>query len=115
MKILILEDDERVLEALELLIEEIEPEIEVICTHNIKEAVVLTLSRKPDLILTDYRLAGEETGLMLIDFLKSVKNKTPIVLMSGFFEEDFKAPESVTLLNKPFSFDELEKLINSHC
>jgi DNA-binding response OmpR family regulator len=66
-----------------------------------------------DAVITDWRL-GEESGRAIVQAAKSHAS-TPVVVVSGFVSEAFRAaePSADLYLEKPVDPDELLKIINA--
>lgn len=66
-----------------------------------------------DAVVTDWRL-GEESGRAIVQAAKSHAS-TPVVVVSGFVSEAFRAAEPAAdlYLEKPVNPDELLKIINA--
>jgi CheY-like chemotaxis protein len=58
---------------------------EVISTSSFQDAMRLTATRRPDLIICDHSL-GKESGGALADCLKQLLPETPILLITGVME-----------------------------
>ncbi len=52
--------------------------------HDITSALELCDRVKPDLIISDYRLPGGETGAALASQLRDAKFSNPIIILTGF-------------------------------
>jgi CheY-like chemotaxis protein len=70
---------------------------------------------KADLVLTDLKMPGMD-GLALIAALRKKAPALPVVLMTGHDDEERMAksqPEPPPLFKKPFSIDDLNRLVHS--
>jgi CheY-like chemotaxis protein len=66
-----------------------------------------------DLVLMDLTMPGMD-GIATLERLRQRSAELPVVLMSGYTEEDVRsrlADERTTYLSKPFSFDQLQQAI----
>lgn len=108
IRILLIEDNETVCEAVSVLLES--EGFSVIVAHDAKSGFEKTLSLKPELLLVDLRLPGM-SGTELCKQLRTVQISTPIIVLSGIQDE----VDKVLLLEvgaddyvvKPFSPREL--------
>lgn len=114
MKILILDDDPNVLEALRLSLSQYEHD--VVCVNNAEDAVSLVAKETYDFILVDYRMP-EKDGVW---FMQNVKMppETKALLMTAYLNRDvinkmFAIGVSGYLL-KPFDEEELLRHLDFH-
>jgi putative nucleotidyltransferase with HDIG domain len=111
-RILIVEDDPRFREAINVILSTSGFEVKVVQTA--KEACNIAVLESFDLIISDIRMPGM-TGIELLHTLKN-KIKTPIALMTGFAEisETKEAYEigATDFLKKPFGKKDLLNLID---
>ena len=89
----------------------------VITANTLEEGFKVLSTNKVDILLTDYEMPIHNGHHVLSTVLAMYPNITPIVL-SGYFTPDnmYKLKESfngITLVEKPFNSDVLEKLINT--
>lgn len=113
-KILVVDDDSSILEALKIGIESEGHDVLAISEGD--EAYSSASEYKPDLILMDLLLSGRD-GQDIIKELRSKKEtkNIPIVMLSAHPSADKSAIKSGAdaFLAKPFEFEELIKTINS--
>jgi len=113
--ILIIEDDLSVMDGMSILLET--HGFAISKAHNTQEALELTDSLKPDLILADYRLPGKLDGLKLIDLIrKNHKTIIPAILITGETSPDKlkdAASADVLVMHKPVKSIDLENAINT--
>jgi len=112
-KILVVDDDESILDALELLLSESDYSVFVASDEtSLKEA----LSKKPDLILLDIWMSGLDGS----EVCKKLKNQTstkniPIIFFSA--NKDIKTiaqrAGADAYISKPFQMNDLLKLIST--
>ena len=58
--------------------------LHITAAANIQSALSSAQTRKPDVVITDYRLAGSETGIQLIEQLQASINKAlPAIILTG--------------------------------
>ena len=112
--ILIIDDSESIRHVLKEVIEE--------CDHNAilakdgKEGVSLYQKSKPDLVLLDLsmpEMCGCETSKKIHDYDPNAK----VLLMTGMGDEKCehgKEIQNIGLLKKPFTIDEIEKIISQY-
>jgi len=116
-RLLIVDDDTNVLEAMEGMLEDID--CEVYTATNISEAleIITELTNLPDILLVDYQLQKGETGVSAIEEICTLANKEiPAVIITGdtALENLRRADNSaMRVLNKPVSPDNLFKTVNS--
>ena len=115
--IVIIDDDDEIRSALELLLTEWGCKVqELISVNDVKQK--LSPAEKPDMILADYRLLNHETGVDVIHAIYSYysDNKIPAVIITGDTAPDRikEAKQSgFQLLHKPVSGGKLRALLNS--
>lgn len=109
MKVLICEDEEMLLRALEFRLQK--DGNQIITAADGKVAIEKIESENPDIIITDIMLPLE-TGLEIISFVRNkLKRDTPIIVLSAIGTENFIL-EAFRLgaddyITKPFSPNEL--------
>lgn len=107
-KVLIVDDDNAILEAMQLALEEESYEVNTVSDGD--RAYEVSKSFKPDIILLDYLLSGN-SGTEIIEVLKkdnSLKD-IPIILLSAHPTAVHIAKESgaTDFLAKPFNVEDL--------
>ncbi len=101
----LIDDEEPILRAMEELFDSWR--IELITARNVEEAVdwLSSLGRKPDLLITDYRLPGDANGIEIVNYLRLCFGpQLPALILTGD-----TAPETLqriseagmTVLHKP--------------
>lgn len=108
MKILVAEDEELLLMAIEAKLRK--DGFEVVCAADGLQALKILESYVPDIIITDI-LMPNTSGLELISIVKSKFSKVPIIVLSGLGQED-TVMEAFQLgaddfITKPFNHVEL--------
>jgi signal transduction histidine kinase/ActR/RegA family two-component response regulator len=99
---LVLDDEEAVRKGMETLLQAYGCEVR--CAGSIAEAVAQCRSLRPDILLVDLRLRGEEDGIRAIERLRSMDPGVPAILVSGDTAPDRikEAHErGIALLHKP--------------
>lgn len=86
MKILVVDDEPDILEAIEL--SWLDEDVELLLANSGRAALAL-LDGAPDVVLTDYRMPGM-SGLELIAAIHERSPGLPAVLMSAFPDEDLQ-------------------------
>jgi len=114
MKILIVDDNELLAWIIEKMLEDEGYEVKV--ARNGRDGYTTYLLFKPDLIITDIQMP-DENGLELIEHIRTHDPMIKTIYMSadlsrywGPLEEETKR-YPVSLLEKPFSRDELMKVL----
>ncbi len=89
---------------------------EVSSTKNASEAYIKYIQNKPDLIITDIKLANE-TGIDLIKKIRESDSKTRIIITSAFTDLDYllQATELhlIKYIVKPITNDKLMEALES--
>ena len=109
---LVLDDEVAVLLAMKTLLESQGCRVTLACTTD--EAVYKASMDTPDVVLADFRLRGEESGIKAIRKLRQQHPDLPALLVSGDTAEDRlkEAHEAgLRLLHKPVSVDVLLQAI----
>jgi DNA-binding response OmpR family regulator len=122
-KILVVDDDHNITLALWRRFKAVG--IEVIRSHHGKEGMVLAMSERPDVIITDYKMPGisGERFLMNLKYNDLTKH-IPVIMVTGVTfggKEDFALKRqvlgpggAVSFLNKPLDFDALLNELRRH-
>ena len=122
-KILVVDDDPNITRALWRRFRSVG--IEVIRSHHGKEGMVLAMSERPDVIITDYKMPGisGERFLMNLKYNDLTKH-IPVIMITGVTfggKEDFALKRqvlgpggAVSFLNKPLDFDALLNELRRH-
>jgi len=114
MKILILDDDPNVLEALRVTLSMHEHEVD--CVDNAEDAVELTAKNTYDFVLVDYKMPDKD-GVWFMENAK-LPSETKALLMTAYLNRDvinkmFSVGVSGYLL-KPFDEEELLRHLEFH-
>ena len=117
-KILIIEDDERLLETLCLSVTGLSDlNIETIQAVDGKEGLKMCETHQFDAVITDYSMPEMDGMQFIKEFRSKSKNKSiPIIFTSGFFYQlDFKKNmnmfENVIFIDKPFEFSKVNSFL----
>ncbi|WP_284244932.1 ATP-binding response regulator [Thalassotalea insulae] len=113
VRILLIDDDLNNLFALRLLLEE--QQCHVICAQDDKQALDSLEQQRPDIILCDYRLMDDKTGIEVIAQLRqALAEPVKAIILTGDTDpsivEQINA-QQLPLLNKPVDLATLEQLI----
>ena len=112
IRILLIEDDEAVREALEMFLTV--DAFQVMAVETIKQAIASIALERPDVIVSDYHLLGTETGVQAIEQVRGLLGASfPAILLSGdtssvIGEENLLGCE---LLSKPVDPEQLSLVI----
>ena len=110
LRVLSIDDDERIVEASGLLIERFGHE--AIGAHDV--AAALAAAEGIDAALVDYQLGGAENGLDLIDRLRARHPRLPVLLVTAESTPDLRtraAAMGVDILSKPASPSAIEDFL----
>ncbi len=112
-RVLIVEDEPDALELMQWWTEEQGWEVQI--ARSGRAAVEMGKSFKPDLLITDYFLQDDVSGLDVIEQLRSQGSDARCVLVTGLMgsalAEDVRRLEGVPILTKPFDFKRLGELL----
>ena len=114
IRILIADDEERLLRVLRLGLKPLGYEI---TTVNSAEEAIQQLCQKPfDIVLTDIRM-GDMSGVELVYEMERLQINTPVIVMTAYADVN-TAVKSLKhgardYIQKPFTVDELDKLIRN--
>jgi len=107
-QILIAEDDPTLAQDLKYKLENLDYEVAGM-THSAEQAIVLTESLRPDLVLMDIQLAGEMDGIQAAEQIRTLR--VPIVYVSGYCDgpvlERAQRTEPYGYILKPYRTDDL--------
>ena len=85
--------------------------------HDITSAIELCDRTKPDLIISDYRLPGGETGTALASQLRDAKFTNPIIILTGFLAPQVRREagelDNVDAISKDESITSIIQLVRS--
>jgi signal transduction histidine kinase len=115
-KILVVDDEEDIREALKEYLEELGYEVTV--AENGKTAYEALLAKDYDLVLMDMFMPEMNGAEVLLKLKEAGKKPTNVILMTGYAGEDTTTIEALKqegiikrVLRKPFSFKDLEDII----
>ncbi|MDF2180343.1 hybrid sensor histidine kinase/response regulator [Aliiglaciecola sp. CAU 1673] len=113
VRVLIIDDDPNSLAALRLVLEG--QQCHVICAQNDEQALSSLEQQRPDIILCDYRLMDDKTGVELIAQLRQALDEpVKAIILTGDTDPEIIQQihaQQLPLLNKPVDLDALEQLI----
>lgn len=110
-KILLVDDEQSVREAIKMLLQI--DDYEVVEAENGERALALFREQPFNIVLTDFRMGhGKMSGGDLALAIKKIDPAMPLILITGYHDE---VPPGAfdSILYKPFSLDQLRKIITS--
>ena len=113
---LVVDDEREVGMGMKVLLEEIG--CRVLLADSTMQAISVAKAERPDVILADFRLRGEDNGILTIRSVRSLHADCPALLISGdTAPERLREAEQtgIKLLHKPVLVDELEQAISEVC
>lgn len=116
LRLLVVDDEMEVGLGMQALLETFGATVDV--ADSTASALELGLANRPDILLADFRLRGEDNGLETIRNLRAVYPKLPAILISGDTAPDRlrEANEAgIKLLHKPVAAPALEDAIAEAC
>ena len=112
LKILIVDDQKELSEAIEAVLQAELSDIETFVANDGKVAWGVFQEKKPDLVITDYKMPGWN-GTDLAKEIREQNTKVPIVLITEF-ADNFNMELFTDLLFKPFKVAELVRITKQH-
>lgn len=118
-KVLIVDDEPTIAEGIRFMIERGFPEGEVVdIAYDGAEGYEAAIGKRPDIILTDIRMAGID-GLEMIDMLKQAGYNGKFIILSGYADFEY-AQRGIRLgiesyITKPIDERELYKTLTEVC
>ena len=110
--VLLVEDDEGLRQKFKLLLSTYV--CEIFEASNGQEALELFLEKKPNFIITDFKLPILD-GLELTSFIRKTNKHIPIVVISAYTEKEslleFASLNLVKYMTKPIDFDQLYSIL----
>ncbi|MDH5518264.1 MAG: response regulator [Gammaproteobacteria bacterium] len=88
LKVLIVDDDEDIAESLAAILEMQDENYEIKTAHSVNSAKLVAQEFRPDVALLDIKL-GQDSGLDLLDWLKSDVKNIYCIMMTAFREADY--------------------------
>ena len=110
-KVLIVDDDESLLEALRDTLESMQCQVKT--AANGREALALLKLEKFVLVISDIRMPSMD-GISLLAAISQEGLKTPVIMMTGYSDysdKEIDERNGVVLLEKPFSTDQMRELV----
>jgi DNA-binding response OmpR family regulator len=115
-RILIIDDDEGIIDAMTILLEQDGHQVET-SFDTIEALACPTVNQLPDIILIDVLLSGHD-GRQVCSRLKAQPHTShiPVIMISAHpsAQESITASGADDFLAKPFNIDDLEKTIARH-
>lgn len=122
-KILVVDDDPNITRALWRRFRSVG--IEVIRSHHGKEGMVLAMTERPDVIITDYKMPGISGERLLMNLkYNDVTKNIPVIMVTGVTfggGEDYALKRqvlgpggAVSFMNKPLDFEALLMELRRH-
>lgn len=112
LRVLVVDDEEAVRLAMATLLQELRCEVDI--ADSTEAAQALARQHQPDLVISDLRLRGDDTGLRVISAIREIYPDTPALLISGDTAPDrLQLPDqaSIPLLHKPVSLQQLTETL----
>lgn len=114
LKILLVDDDEAFLQAMETFLSLKLPEVQIDGTRSADEALRLLQADGYGLIIADWRMPGMD-GVTFLKMAKEGSLRVPIILLTGQHDEAMvtsaKANGAYAVLHKPIERDDLFRYI----
>ena len=118
LKILVVDDEEEILEALSALLSYLGHEVHI--SKKSEEAIDLIQQHINnshfDLSILDYNIKGDKNGFDLALELKQIDPNLKVIISSGYINDvirNFIKKESFEILEKPYTLEKLKKLLAS--
>jgi len=110
----IVDDEEDMLQTLEFYFQKTGYEVKTFTKS--KDMMEALETRKPDLILMDVNLRRNDGRTMCKVIKRKYDNTMPVILFSGNaeMETEYKECNADAFISKPFSLEDISKLIASH-
>ena len=105
MRILIAEDNYEPILLYEIMFEK--EEVKILTDGD---SFIMNYSENYDVIILDLNIP-KKSGIEVLEFLKSVKNKIPVFIVTALNNMDYLKAENVYVIYKPIIIDELRKKI----
>ncbi len=114
MKILVVEDEALFLDTVLIILEEMGYE-KLYSADSSHSALELFVAVKPDLVLMDINIKGEQDGIKVAETISKSENAVPIIFMTSLEDkktfERAKKTNPINYLVKPFEDDDLKRSI----
>lgn len=114
LKILVVDDDATILTAMRGLLERWGCEVRTAETIDDADAQLVAMGERPDLLLVDFRLRNDETGLEVVRLANERFGRVPAVLITGETAPDrlrAVVESGLTLIHKPVRPEQLREQI----
>ncbi len=110
-RILIIDDEAHVRQALELLLKELGHEVDA--AENETVALAHARNHRPGLVIADLRLPGDRSGMDIIRAIRShYDDDVPAVVLTGETDSRTGSEENIHLLHKPLRVEALRDLLS---
>ncbi len=86
----------------------------VLVASGTKEAIKISQTIKPDIVLVDLRLRGSDNGIKTIDGIRNMYPEIPAIVITGDIDSDHLVAvkeRKLPLMQKPLDVDKLVSLI----
>jgi len=114
LKILVVDDEEKILLAMKMLLLRWNCQVETVARYT--DTLNIIQNFKPDILLCDYRLKGERNGLQVVEKLRErLEPFIPAIIITGDTHPSLLANiarQNCTLLSKPIEPIQLKKQIS---
>jgi two-component system, response regulator RegA len=112
-RLLLVDDDVDTLQALRAWAEHLECDVRTVCSGT--QALEVGRAFKPQVVITDYLLEGDLTGVDVIVRMRNLLPKVTCVLITGVLHEALRESlhriHGVIILAKPVNFDRLRRIV----
>lgn len=88
MKVLVLEDDAMARELIKSVLYSLTDTIEILEADTVAKGRALWQQHQPQLVLCDWTLADDSTGLQLVKYIRESDTTTPVLMISGHGDRD---------------------------
>jgi len=109
VRVLVIDDEEEIRIATQVYLQELN--CEVFLAESSLQAIDIAKKHKPHLVIADYRLRDNDSGLKAIEGIRKMYSELPAIIITGDTAPDRLQEASQTnaqLLHKPINTDELK-------
>jgi DNA-binding NtrC family response regulator len=114
VKILVAEDEELLRDIILLMLQDVGFECVTAADGDLARQALA--AEHFDIVLSDIRMPGHMNGFKLLDYVRHVYPRIPVILMSGWYD-DLDSAQSIRprlpVLRKPFLREGLEKALRA--
>lgn len=115
-KILIVEDDKNILNALQKYFQR--KEYKVVGADNVVEAIKIFEKFTPELLITDWKLKDDFDGVDLVRMIRNEKNDMAVIFITGHNTDDLKNKLSDLrvdeVIKKPFELATIDAAVKTY-